>query len=68
MEHADISVNIKDAIGSGGFREQGATDSVVTDIFWPHDELYNKADDKRKEAAQDDQGSDDQDDEDDETE
>lgn len=57
---ATFDVNIKDAIKNAAFRVDGDQTPIVTDIYWPHDELYREAEDsKTAEGAKDDNTVDD---------
>ncbi|MGH9486096.1 MAG: type I-G CRISPR-associated protein Cas7 [Terriglobales bacterium] len=44
-QKATLDVNIKNAINSAKFRDDGDQAPIITDIYWPHDELYREAED-----------------------
>jgi CRISPR-associated protein Csb1 len=46
----EIDVNIKRAIVDAAFREADGDGPPVTDIFWPHNELYSEVKEDDKEA------------------
>lgn len=57
---ATLDVNIKDAIDGAAFRSGDRQEPIITDIYWPHDELYREGndDDKSSSSGGDDNGSD----------
>jgi CRISPR-associated protein Csb1 len=57
---ATLDVNIKDAIDGATFRSGDRQEPIITDIYWPHDELYRDGndDDKSSSSGGDDNGSD----------
>jgi CRISPR-associated protein Csb1 len=42
---AKLDVNIKTAINSAAFRDDNDQTPIITDIYWPHDELYREGKD-----------------------
>jgi CRISPR-associated protein Csb1 len=63
---AKLNVDIKDAIEGAAFRSGDRQDPIITDIYWPHDELYRDGndDDKSGSSGGDDNGSENDDGED----
>ncbi len=61
-----LDVNMKNAVKSAAFRAEGDQTPIVTDIYWPHDELYRegKDDDKPEFPDGDNNGAEDGDSED----
>jgi CRISPR-associated protein Csb1 len=47
-----LNVNIMDAITQATFRAEGDQTPVVTDIYWPHDELYREGKDDDQPSAE----------------
>lgn len=45
---AKLDVNIKDAIDGAAFRSGDRQEPILTDIYWPHDELYREGNDDDK--------------------
>jgi len=56
---AKLDVNIKDAIDGAAFRPGDRQEPIITDIYWPYDELYREGndDDKSRSSGGDDNGS-----------
>ncbi len=46
-ENVRIDVNMKMAIENAAFRPNGDQVPIVTDIYWPHDELYREGEDNK---------------------
>jgi CRISPR-associated protein Csb1 len=44
-QYVKLDVNMKDAIINAAFRGDGDQAPIVTDIYWPHDELYREGND-----------------------
>lgn len=44
---AKLDVDIKNAVRIAAFRDEGDQTPIVTDIYWPHDELYREAADNK---------------------
>lgn len=61
-----LDVNMKDAIKSAAFRAEDDQTPIVTDIYWPHNELYREGKDDNKSVSVDgnDNGAEDGDSED----
>ncbi|MGH7117372.1 MAG: hypothetical protein ACREE9_23120 [Stellaceae bacterium] len=45
---AELDVNIKAAVNRAAFRAEGDQAPIITDIYWPHDELYREGSDDDK--------------------
>ena len=60
----EIDVSIKDAIRNAAFRDGADAAPVVTDIFWPRQDLYREAPEEESGAQEGDQGAEDEGDED----
>lgn len=58
-QNVELDVGIKDAINNAAFRAEGDQAPIVTDIYWPHRELYREGgdDDKSSSSGGDDNGS-----------
>jgi CRISPR-associated protein Csb1 len=58
-QNVELDVGIKDAINNAAFRAEGDQAPIVTDIYWPHGELYREGgdDDKSSSSGGDDNGS-----------
>lgn len=58
---AKLDVNIKHAITGAVFRAGDRQEPIITDIYWPHDELYREGsdDDKSNPSGNDNNGSED---------
>ena len=58
-QNVELDVGIKDAIKKAAFRAEGDQAPIVTDIYWPHGELYREGgdDDKSSSSGGDDNGS-----------
>lgn len=56
---AKLDVNIENAIHDAAFRSGDRQEAIITDIYWPHDELYREGngDDKSSSAGGGDNGS-----------
>jgi CRISPR-associated protein Csb1 len=65
-QSAELDANVKTAINSAAFRADGDKAPIVTDIYWPHDELYREGrdDDKSDSSGGDSNGSENDDGED----
>lgn len=48
---AKLDVNIKDAIGGAAFRPGDRPEPIITDIYWPHNELYREGNDDDKSSS-----------------
>jgi hypothetical protein len=58
------AANIQDAIDKAAFRDGADAPPVVTDIFWPREDLYREAPEEERNAQDGDQGEEDEGDED----
>ncbi len=51
LKHGDqnvkLDVNMKDAVKSAAFRAKDDQAPIVTDVYWPHDELYREPEDNK---------------------
>ena len=56
---AKLGVKIKEAIDGAAFRSGAHQEPIITDIYWPHDELYREGndDDKSSSSGGNDNGS-----------
>jgi CRISPR-associated protein Csb1 len=54
-----LSMDIKDAITNAAFRAEGDRAPIITDIYWPHDELYREGKDDDQAGAEEANGEDD---------
>jgi CRISPR-associated protein Csb1 len=55
-----LEVDIKTAIGKAGFRAVGDQTPIITDVFWPYDELYRDAEDNKTAGAATERNDDDE--------
>jgi CRISPR-associated protein Csb1 len=60
-----LKVTIETAIQGAAFRAQDDTAPIITDIYWPHEQLYREAEDSRTTSGTPDGAADEADDEDD---
>lgn len=54
----EIDVNIQDAIRKASFRDGSGVASIVTDIFWPREEIYRETPEEKNAAEGSDQTED----------